>query len=263
MTQAPLISVVTVVRNGERTLARAMQSVAKQTYRNVQYIVVDGNSTDSTPQIIQLHRDHVDVLIQEPDRGIYDAFNKGLRLAQGLYVCILNCDDHLEPHALERLVQSIPQGATQDALPIIHANLKLLTMDGQPIRVLRHRADAFARRFSAMPVNHPSTFVPRVVYQKLGVFDDSYRIAGDYEFVLRVHRAGVSFMYLDEELVSMQVGGASSLKQSGVLAKERFRVIRTHGAGLLMATLFYLADVSMFSLRKAKRMVVPSKYEPT
>ncbi len=263
ITVRPRISVITTVRNGVSTIERTIQSVLAQAYKNIQYIVIDGGSTDGTLEVIKKYESQIDCWISEQDRGIYDGFNKGIARAAGKYVCILNADDFFSPNAVERLVEHIPLEATEDELPIIHANMMLIMASGQPIAEYRHRADAFNRRFSAMPVNHTATFVPLFVYQQIGKFDASFRIAGDYEFILRALNSGVKFIHIDETLVYMQTGGASSLRNAYTLSHERFVARVRNGGNWLAASLHLLLDYLIYSLRKIKRLVVPSKYEPT
>lgn len=261
LTGRPKISVITAVRNGVSTIERTIQSVLAQSYRNIQYIVIDGGSTDGTIDVINQYASQIDCWVSEADRGIYDGFNKGIDRAEGKYVCILNADDFFSPDAVERLVEQIPLEVTADRLPIIHANMSLIMASGRPIAEYHHRGNAFRKRFSAMPVNHPATFVPLVVYQKIGKFDASFRIAGDYEFILRALNSGVKFIYIDETLVYMQTGGASSLRNAYVLSHERFVARVRNGGSLLAASFRLLLDYLTYSLRKIKRLLVPSKYD--
>jgi len=260
---SPLVTVITTVRNGAATIERTIQSVLSQTYSNIQYVVIDAGSNDGTVEIIEQYENELDYWVSERDCGIYDGFNKGVLRAAGLYVGILNADDYLVSTAIEHLVKNIPISLDQELLPIIHGNMKLVTASGLPITAHRRKARAMAQRFTAMPVNHPATFVPLSVYNRIGLFDKNFRIAGDYEFVLRAVNQGVNFIHVDENWATMQVGGASSLRNAYTLSRERF-IARTRNGGNLTASTFRLIlEVAIFSGRKFKRLFIPSRYEPT
>lgn len=257
----PRISIVTTVRNGILTIERTIQSVLNQSYRNIQYIIIDGGSTDGTIEVIKKYESKIDVWISEPDSGIYDGFNKGISRANGQYVCILNSDDFLYAYTIERLVKNIPHQGFEGKLPIIHANMSLIMKTGHEISVYRHNHNAYKNRFYSMPVNHPATFVPLSVYEQIGNFDSSFRIAGDYDFILRAFRRGIKFLHIDETLVCMQTGGASSLRNAYTLSHERFQARVRNGGGLLFSSLLLFGDYFIFTLRKLKRVFVKSKYE--
>jgi len=257
----PRISIVTTVRNGLLTIERTIQSVLKQSYNNIQYIIIDGGSTDGTIEIIKKYENRIDVWISELDGGIYDGFNKGISRADGQYVCIINSDDFLYPNTIERLVENIPRQSFEKEFPIIHANISLIMKSGQEISVYRHNHNAIKDRYYSMPVNHPATFVPLSVYEQIGNYDSSFRIAGDYDFILRAFRCGIKFLHIDETLVCMQTGGASSLRNAYTLSRERFQARVRNGGGVLFSSLLLFGDYLQFSLRKLKRVFVKSKYE--
>ena len=252
---------ITIVRNGAATIERTIKSVLGQSYINIQYIVIDGGSTDGTVEIIKKYENKIDYWISEKDSGIYDGFNKGIEHANGKYICILNADDYFSPNAIDRLVEEIPVEVLESSLPIIHANMILIMASGQKINEFGHRKNAFEQRFSSMPVNHPATFVPATVYQHIGKFDANFRIAGDYDFILRALNNNIEFIHIDETLVYMQIGGASSLRNAYTLSRERFLARVRNGGGKLPASLRLFQDYLVFSLRKVKRLVVPSNYE--
>lgn len=257
----PLVTVITTVRNGAATIERTIQSVLSQTYGNIQYILIDAASNDGTVEIIKNYENEIDYWVSERDSGIYDGFNKGIARAVGLYVGILNADDYLVPNAIAQLVKNIPAGHDEDAFPIIHGNMKLVMASGMLIAEFQHNARAMARRFAAMPVNHPATFVPLSVYKRIGFFDKSFCIAGDYEFILRAADHGVDFSHVTETWVIMQVGGASSLHNAYKLSLERFVARVRNGGGLLASIFRLITDLAIFSVRKFKRLFISSKYE--
>jgi glycosyltransferase involved in cell wall biosynthesis len=253
--------VITTVRNGAATIERAIQSVLCQTYKNIQYIIIDAKSTDGTVDIIRKYENRIYYWQSEADCGIYDGFNKGILKSTGMYVGILNADDYLSPNAIERVVSNIPVSLKDENLPIIHGNIILTMASGMPIAEYGHKESAIARRFSSMPINHPATFVPLSVYKQIGGFNKEFQIAGDYDFILRAVASGVHFQHVNEVWMTMQVGGASSLRNAYTIALERFKARVQNGGGFFASSFRLALDLAIFSIRKFKRLFVKSKFE--
>lgn len=206
----PLISVITVCYNSAGTLARALQSVADQDWPCVEHIVIDGASTDGSPAIIDRFRPQLAHVVSEPDDGIYDAMNKGLDRAGGDIICFLNADDEYATNTVLSRVATLMHEQQLDALMgdvgFFH--------EADPQRMVRrYRSDHFTPGRLAwgwMPA-HPALFLSRAVVQRVGRFKTDYRIAGDYEFIVRAfHGHEVRYRHLPEVLVNMQTGGAST-----------------------------------------------------
>lgn len=195
----PLVTIITICRNASATLPRALQSVATQTYPHIEYIVIDGASTDNTMDLIRACP-AVTSWISEPDQGIADAFNKGITRASGKWIGILNADDWYVPDAVARIV-----AAAEDA-DVIHGAVRY--WDGEaPREVYYPCQDRLTRE---MTINHPSVFVRRSVYGAVGGFDPTYRLAMDYELMLRFYTKGYRFKELgDIILANMSYGGVS------------------------------------------------------
>lgn len=199
----PLVSIVTVTRNAERLLPQTMASVAAQTYPNIEYIVVDAASSDGTVGLLR-RNDVVTRWISEPDAGIYDGMNKGIAIASGVLVKLLNADDLLPPDSVERAVaayKSTPPGTCVygDVAVMNHAGETYgrLTLDG-------------AIRFFPIFL-HPAWYLPLAVYERHGLYLTRFRVASDYEYSLRLRRAGVRFHHLGgEPVVTFRTEGASS-----------------------------------------------------
>jgi glycosyltransferase involved in cell wall biosynthesis len=198
----PLISVVTIVRNGEASIDRAIRSVLSQTYPNVEYIVVDGGSTDRTLDILRGYGDRISYWKSEKDSGISDAFNKGIGLASGEIVGILNADDWYEADALEKVASSYLE---DPGAGVIYGWMNYWRGD-ELSDVYRSDHSFLDRRMS---ISHPASFVAKRVYDEHGVFDLSYKYAMDYELILRFFRAGVKFVRIEKILSNMSSGGAS------------------------------------------------------
>ena len=211
-----ILSVVTAVRNGHRTLERCLDSAAGQLVR---HLVVDGGSTDGTVDIIRSRLDCLAWWCSEPDRGISDAFNKGISHADAPVIGILNADDWYEPHALAAVRRAFAESDAE----VVHGRVRYWR-DGVPIRIADGDHRALRRSGS---VNHPSVFVRREVYQRLGSFDPTYRYAMDYELMLRWLVAGVRFRYLPMVLANMSLGGVSDRCRPEALREVR-RAQRLH-----------------------------------
>ena len=204
------ISIVTPAFNSAKTIRHTIESVARQTYPNVEYIIVDGGSHDATAKIVAHYADVVDVFISEPDRGVYDAMNKGIRAASGDIVAILNSDDfYTHSHVLGQIAIAFQESGADS----VYGDLQYVDQHN-PQKVIRHwESGVFQRRsFLAgwMPP-HPAFFVKRAVYQRHGLFNLSLKSSADYELMLRfLYKHQVSATYVSDVLVRMRVGGLSN-----------------------------------------------------
>jgi glycosyltransferase involved in cell wall biosynthesis len=198
----PLVSIITIVYNGEKNIEKTIKSVINQTYRNVEYIIIDGGSTDSTINIINKYRNEIDLVISEADNGISDAFNKGLRRVSGEIIGIINADDWYDEDAIEKVVRSIKN------VDIVYGDLRLWKKDKLDF-VLKgdHR-----HLEQEMTLNHPTVFVRKKWYDQFGLFDEAYKCAMDYDIMLRFKVNNCLFGYIPEVLANMQWGGFSDKK---------------------------------------------------
>lgn len=195
----PLVSIVTIVRNGVNTFERAMQSVLSQEYPKIEYIVVDGGSTDGTLDTVRSQEDRIAVWVSEPDGGISDAFNKGIAFARGEIVGILNSDDWYEPGAISAAVHALAESGAD----IAYGKLQYWQNDRRTYLVTSD-----ARLLDrGMTVGHPTVFVRRACYERLGLFRLDFRQAMDYEWLLRAKSGGARFCFVDLCLANMQGGG--------------------------------------------------------
>lgn len=215
------MSIITVVLNARDTIERCVRSVLEQSYPHLEYIVIDGHSTDGTWKLLQGYSERIDRLVQEKDEGIYDAMNKGIAMASGDLIGILNADDHYFPQSVEHAVET----QRSEKAGIVHADLEVRFPDERRRRI--NRGDVSSLPYKAS-VNHPTCFVHRDVYQKLGPYDTRYRISADHEFLLRAYLHEVRFAYVDEVLVSYLHGGASLTCRSDL---ETYRILKEHGTG--------------------------------
>lgn len=203
------VSIITVVYNGAATIAEAVASVLAQDYPDLEYIVIDGASKDQTLDILRGYADRIHVLVSEPDKGIYDAMNKGLARATGDIVGILNADDlYAHPGVISQVVAAMTSTGTDT----LYADLTYFR-DDDPEAVMRYYSGKgfHLKRFEVgdMPP-HPTFFVRRACYQAHGLFDTSYRICADFELMVRfLYVQRLRAHYLPAVLVRMRAGGIS------------------------------------------------------
>lgn len=225
------VSVITVCYNSARTLERALQSVAEQDWPNVYHIVIDGGSTDGSADILEAFRSQLAYMVSEPDHGIYDAMNKGLAHANGDIICFLNADDQYASSQVLTLVASKMQEHKLDALM---GDVGFFHERDPRRMVRRYRSDRFTPERLAcgwMPA-HPALFLGKEVVQRVGGFKTNYRIAGDFEFIVRTfHGHTLRYRHLPEVLVHMQTGGASTCgwRSKILLNQEVLRACRENG----------------------------------
>jgi glycosyltransferase involved in cell wall biosynthesis len=197
----PLVSIITVVYNGEKYLEETIQSVINQTYDNVEYIIIDGGSTDSTIDIIKKYEDKLDYWISEKDYGLYHAMNKGIEHANGKIIGMINADDYYYTGAISKVIKVFED---KD----LHQHIFFGDMQYGDILVPGWRPKAIKR--SAFGT-HPSMFVPREVYNSVGVYKLQYKILSDYDFMYRAFNVHKIFpLYLDERIAFFRPGGLSS-----------------------------------------------------
>ena len=235
----PLVSVITVCRNAEGTIGRTLRSLEAQAYPNLEYIVVDGASTDDTLEAVR-QSPAVTRWISEPDKGIADAFNKGVSLARGEWIGILNADDWYERDAIATAM------AAPDQADLIHGAVRYWDGDA-PREVYHPRQD---RLHLEMTINHPSVFVRRSLYERLGGFDPAYRYAMDYELILRFLAAGARFVQLEAVLANMSYGGASDAHWRGA-ALECARAKSAHLGSPLTAGAYCGWQIARGGARRA------------
>ena len=243
------ISVVTVCRNAESTIEDTIRSVAGQTCRNVEHVIVDGASTDGTLDIIRKYESLVSKWVSEPDQGIYDAMNKGLALAGGDVVGFLNADDvYAQPDILEILTRNFSGGD----LDACYGDVVFVRDDLETI-VRYYRSSGFAPKklaYGWMPA-HPALYLKKALFDKYGNFRTDYQIAADYELVVRLFGAKrIRYRYVPEVFVKMRIGGVSTRnwKSSLVLNKEIVRGCRENGVRTSLFRVFLKFPLKMMEL---------------
>jgi glycosyltransferase involved in cell wall biosynthesis len=212
------ISIITVVYNNKRTIKEAISSVFEQTYENIEHIIIDGGSTDGTIEILEEEYSKYKVLVSEPDNGIYDAMNKGISLATGDVIGILNSDDIYED---EKVLQDVMTCfETDPALSILYGDLVYVQSNNLNKAVRNWISRPYYKRFfeNGNVPPHPTLFVKSKVYQQIGFFNLQYKLAADYEFMLRVFKRNIfKSRYLNRLLVRMRLGGATNKSFKNIL----------------------------------------------
>lgn len=230
----PLISIVTACYNSAETLGRAFDSVLDQKYRKVDYVVVDGASSDGTLDIIKRYQSEFQSRgsqfrwISEPDDGIYHAMNKGIAMAQGDIIGILNSDDFHEPHTLQVIADAYVEhpdaGIFYGILRVLQGDLEILVYRYRYENYLLDRSTGI---YSA--AQHPTCFVRPSVYERIGGFDTTFSVAADHDFLIRAMQAGVKFHALDTILSNFTKGGASDQMSDYERHKQRYGVWYKNG----------------------------------
>lgn len=215
-----LVTVLTPCFNSGRTIEKTLTCIENQTYKNIEYIIVDGGSTDNTLELIERHRSRLPeklTVISEKDNGIYDAMNKGIRLAAGHLIGIVNSDDYYEKDTVEQIVKHFGKNRYE----VVYGMQRIYLDDKEKAVVIYHH-DFLPQQM----ITHPTCFVTKAAYNTFGVFDTQYRSAADYDLMLRFYESGkVVFTPVLSVLSNFQLGGMSS-SQTGVRENARIRCHR-------------------------------------
>ncbi len=197
-----LINIITITFNSEKYLEQTILSVINQDYKNINYIIIDGASKDSTLDIINKYKEHINVVVSEPDKGIADAFNKGLKYCNEGLVGFLNSDDFFKSN---KSVSIIANNFVNDNT-ILCGSLSLIDEELNEIRELKSRPRLLP---FGMYLLHPTMYVPFNIFNKTGLFNLDYKIAIDYDWTIRAVKNNAKFKVINENIISMRVGGAS------------------------------------------------------
>lgn len=225
------ISVITAVFNGARTIAEAVESVRDQLQADVEHVVMDAGSTDGTIEILESYRSSIAHLSSEPDKGIYDGLNKGIRRATGDVIGFMHSDDMF---ASRSALQRVARAFEDPAVDAVYGDL-LYVHRSDPSRVIRYwKAGGYqrARLLHGWMPPHPTFYVRRGVYERFGDFDTRFRISADYENMLRILWGGhANAAYIPEVQVRMRAGGVSNRSLLNLVKKscEDFVALRQNG----------------------------------
>lgn len=237
----PLISIVMAVFENRRWVGEAIDSILRQTHQPVEIIVIDGGSRDGTLDVLRAYGARIATLVSEPDHGIYDALNKGINLASGDIIGLLHSDDLF---AREDALALVADRFADPAISAVYADLDYVRRDQPHVRVRHWRSGEYhptRLRRGWMPP-HPTLYLRREVYARHGLFDTRFRIAADYDFILRVlpSLSQQQVAYVPEVLVRMRLGGASNRSLRNIVrkSKEDYQALVSNRAGGLGALLW-------------------------
>jgi glycosyltransferase involved in cell wall biosynthesis len=230
--EPPLVSIVTIVLNAATTLERTIASVQAQSFAAIEHVLVDGGSTDGSLDIIRRMARRQDYWLSEKDKGISDAFNKGVALSRGRYILILNADDWLSPDQIARSVEVLQQSGAD----FVFGDLIFYEGDKPVYRCVGNPdyARVIHRRWPAM--GHPTLLAARRCFERAGLFDTAYRNAMDYDWMLRLHRQGLRGVYCPQILGHMTHDGVSNLQFERTIEEVR-RIVIAQGRNPALATL--------------------------
>ena len=225
MSEQPFFSIITVCWNSGKTISRTIESILEQDFKDYEYVIVDGGSTDNTIDIIKAYEPNFEGKLKvksEPDKGIYDAFNKGIERATGKYIWLVNSDDFIEPGVLGKLYNLVKDCKEGDE-PIISAIMNCISCDGQTLYQVKSSPEkvAVAYRNNMMGTIHPATIVPKRIYDIVGLYDINYKIIGDIDWFKRAYKAQVPIIFADFVVTNFMIGGVSTASSSAKSRKDR------------------------------------------
>ena len=246
MIKQPLISIITVVYNGEKYLQQTIDSVKNQSYKTIEYIIVDGGSTDKTIDIIKKNRNIVSQWISEPDKGLYDAMNKGIKMAKGELIGMINSDDWYELDAVQNVVSAYLLNPNKS---IFHGDINHIMEDNTSI-LKKHNSSTFLFKYYGMMYNHPSMFVRNETYKK-HQYNIDLQSLSDYQFTLEIFYTGKNELYYIEEVISnFRLGGISAKVNIIKSIKEGFLARKKAGMNIFENIFSVLLRFSIFSIKR-------------
>lgn len=225
------VTIITVCYNRKNTIAKAIQSVLDQNYPDIEYIVIDGNSKDGTKEIIESYKDRISQYISEPDKGMYDAINKGLKLATGDVIGLMHSDDEFfDKKVVSRIAARFKSETNIDGL---YGDGVYVSNDTDE-RLIRDRIGGVFTmkkvKSGWLPL-HPTVYLKKSTIEKHGLYNLDFKIASDTEFLLRyLYKYKIKMSYIDSYVVKMRMGGMStSFKRAFEVLKEDYKIYKYHG----------------------------------
>jgi len=254
MNLQPLVTIITVCYHSEKYLRDAIESVINQTYKNIEYIIIDGNSKDKTLDIIKEYEPKFEGrmrYISEPDNGIYNAMNKGIKMSKGDIIGIINSDDWYETNAIELIVNKYIKSIENNKYIIFFGNMnkcndekKIMYISKKNKKYLNENID------KRMTIPHPTVFVTRDVYFDKGMYDEKLKICADYKLILNNYHRGSKFIYINKTISNMRGSGMSDRASTFLMMiKERF-FIRAKYIKLNKNILYFIKEITIELFKK-------------
>ena len=211
------ISIITICLNSEKTIEQTIQSIINQKYLNLEYLIIDGGSTDGTLKIIEKYQHNIDYLVSEKDKGISDAFNKGIKRANGDLIGIVSADDYLPEGSLETIAETWKDNQDVD---VIYGNSIVFGLGSKKRFVVKPDKD-FRAIWKRQPFKHSAMYITRKAYLKFGMYDIKYHLAMDYELTLRYYLKGARVICIDKVVGAFRVGGINNQYFMKTIAEVR------------------------------------------
>lgn len=253
-------SIITPCLNSEHTIRRAIDSVRNQSTLPFDYWVIDGGSTDATVSILNEHSDVITGYISERDCGISDAFNKGIMRSQGDFIIILNSDDWLEPEALSDIESSLAQLSPHErGNTIAHCDIRVHSKNGKAYRLrprLTSNTTSHWSFYFDMPINHPGSCISKSLYERAGNYDTAFKIAMDYELILRTRKHSPAYVYINKTLANFSSEGISGTNTYAALLESRRAQIKNRLPRLICESVF----IAKLFVNRAKHMLTRSLF---
>lgn len=222
----PKISIITITYNSEKTLEETIKSVISQDYDNLEYLIIDGKSTDGTLDIVEKYRNKISFVLSEPDRGISDAFNKGIKYATGEIIGIINSDDLLLPDALKTIARNY------DSTVDVYRGNTIRWDDVNNIKTRSIPSMNFpAKSIKKRKICHQSTFITKRAYDKLGFFDINLKYMMDADLLIRLYEAKTKWKYVNADLAISRSGGVTDRHSFWKKRHESYTIIKKNGGG--------------------------------
>jgi len=246
----PVVSIITVSLNSAKYIKDTIESVLQQKYEDLEYIIVDGGSVDETIDIIKKYEPFFKgrmKWISEKDKGMYEAMNKGIKMSSGKIIGIINSDDWYEKDIIRQIVEKI-QG-----YDMLHGQMRFINSERNINKVYSHKK-GWLKKYVCTPYNHPTMFVKKYVYDALGLFNESYSTAGDYDFMLRFFNSKFNDIYINRVIANFRTVGITSTTEGVTNPEEIIKILNENGLPLLLSIFFvYYRILRLKISRKLRR----------
>ena len=254
MKTRPFFSIITVCWNSGKTISRTIESILEQDFKDYEYVIVDGGSTDNTIDIIKAYEPNFEGKLKyksERDKGIYDAFNKGIERATGKYIWLVNSDDFIEPEVLGKLHNLVKDYKSGEE-PIISAIMNFISSDGKVLYQIKSSPEkvAAAYRNNMMGTIHPATIIPKRIYDIVGLYDINYKIIGDVDWFKRAYKANMPIIFAKFVVTNFMIGGVSTASSSAKSRKDRKYLMKKFYPNIFVYYYQYYKWLAAFYIKK-------------
>ena len=257
MDKNPLVSIITTCFNAEKTMERTIKSVIGQNYKNIEYIIIDAYSTDGTKKIIKKYKNHINYFLSEKDNGISDGWNKGIKQCTGEFIQILNSDDYIPKNKITESIECFKKNTNAS---YVFGDLIIVNDNSEPLYKIKGDKNYSKEvEYWTPRINHPTLMAKKNIYDKYGLFSEEYKIAMDYEWLLRIHKKGAIGYYSEEIISFMQEGGQSEKLISSII--EEYNVSVKYGKPKIIIMTIQIIRYIRTSIRKLIETLFHFKYK--